>query len=110
MKITLELDADQIGILLGQIESMFDFRHPDRAHKYAVEIERIATRVAGGDGDFDYAVLKMAPVYAALLPHYDLEKYHNMDHYGAGDVFEFVEAVRAARATFPLSEKLRGAL
>ena len=99
MQVVLEMDEAHLEILLTQIEGMFSCCawKEVRNNKLIDREVELAVHTWNGkdDGDFQFAIVKIAPVYRQLL------RYHKpMDTRALPPreaLFAFVEALRLAR-------------
>jgi hypothetical protein len=101
MKITLDIDRDQLGILLGHIEAMFfgDITRSEDGLKQQI-FRAVAEWNPEGDGrDFAFDLVRIAPVYRQLLKHCDGSEPAETTFTDSAD--EFVTAVLAAQEGLP---------
>jgi hypothetical protein len=99
--LTVTLDIEQLGILLGQIEGMFITTPDERTAKaLAAEIDAAAQnwRPDGRCSEFGYQILRVAPVYRQLLDFWRERCGDAMSYIEDAECLgEFVAALRQAR-------------
>ncbi len=103
VSVTLNLDHEQLGILLGMFESSFHETHgqPRSLPRLVTEIEAAANRwSASKDNAFAFEIVRMAPVYRQLFDKWAAAGGDpDGGHYTAvtDNVDEFAAALREAR-------------
>ena len=99
VRVTLDLDAEDLNILLGALEGQFHSNGERGVGLLAEAVSESAeTWTVDADDGFDFNVVKIAPVYLELLKAWKKTgaTYDGIQY--ASDVFEFVTLLRASRA------------
>ena len=102
MKIVVELDTVQLGIVMNAIEGMFQARGLRSQRLLDSEIRDAAKHWRPGyeeeAGTYCYQIVKVAPVYRQLLAHWKGAKTQAGEYLTTESAFEFANALEAARA------------
>lgn len=105
MKITLDLDEEQLGILMNVLESTFEMGGSE-ARRSEASFEDALDRAArtwepGACTGFEYQVAKIAPVYRQFLANWKQPDTQAGGAYDTEDRAEFAAALAEARKPLP---------
>jgi hypothetical protein len=97
MKIEIEADEEQLGIVMSALEGLFPVTGPRTDATLDDAVEAAAERWTPGDDSFLYMTVKVAPVYRQLLQQW-AGRSQEGGNCVAENLFEFVATLREARA------------
>src|SRR5687767_3255924 len=104
MKITIEIDEEQLDILLRKFEASWISGGsiagmPVRTDEaLTAQLEQAKRWQSDQYSGFAYEIVRMAPVYGQLMKHWSGDTTNEPYTHDLDNLFEFVEALRAGRA------------